>query len=229
MKTARLLLLTLLVTTVMFAQNPPNGVTPDCSPRSSLKEDVKRMYAFLNDLDRMYVQQMMTLYYVDSNRVSGKPTNPLIERQQPTISAIFRDIKEIEQMFPCLKLNPESSCLCYHLNKEINDYIGSLNLFADATRLVITPPNGSMNAFYNSEFVKAFHYMSSSRASLMAAMDNLQRHQELVEINLEMKKAVIDSIASARDDIKGTVKKETRKWGLIVIFGVLVTAILASQ
>jgi len=95
------------------------------------------------------------------------------------------------------QLSIDSSFLYYYTNKELNDYIESLN--AVQREMEYLCKGGSqrafpnLNAFSSNNFLNAYYYTSESRSLLLAAMDNLERHYSLG--------GVADNIARVADSI----------------------------
>ncbi len=77
-------------------------------------------------------------------------------------------------------LSQDSSFLYYYTNKELNNYLESLNTINTEMEKLCRP--GNLNAFSSNNFLNAYYYMSESGSLLLAAMDNLERYYSLGSI-----------------------------------------------
>jgi len=110
------------------------------------------------------------------------------------------DIEEnIESIRDCnfYKIKP-SSFLYYYINKELNDYISTLEAFMVEAKELISEDH-TMSVFNNSNFLNAYFNVSISRSLLLAAMNNLERYFLLGSVADEIKETSLSMTNSVNE------------------------------
>lgn len=190
-----------------------------CNDLEKLNLDIDVMYNCLNVLNNDSLKYLMDIFKLEGKAAKGRIRDAAkIQRLINGFAAkITNNIKHIGDALPV-----GATCFHEYLNKELQDYIHSLEMLK-------TKMNGLVegNVYSDNEFILAYHYMSSSRANLMAAMDNLYRYHVLrkeAQVQLPMKIDEVElRIGEAKKEINKNTNKQSVVWGVLggVIGGIV--------
>ena len=220
----KILLFSIFMFALQFNYGQDNGVqkTGDVTFIRNLKwwYDRGLLESFDRDLDTLSrsidrMNETLKNYKIAFNAKRNNLANNLSRECNQSANEIEKNIDSImnASFYKKGKESADSSFLYYYTNKELNDYLESLEAVKREMEYLCKGRSGTefpnLNAFSSNNFLNAYYYMSESRSLLLAAMDNLQRHYSLggVADSIARVAHVIDSTSIVISKTSDTTKQ----------------------
>jgi hypothetical protein len=209
--------------------------------------DLNKLYLYIDGLRRDILIPFKTMFdschEAGNSQTANDSLNTFVERATLRIQLDIDSIKS-DSLYLNRANIKDTSCLYYYTNKELNDYLFSLQSIAGLMRRLFIADKKFLilNEFNNINFLSAYYSMFESRSLLLSAMDNLDHYLAIkdtlgTQTNLILKKVdttqaalgalqqqifdvhkIVYDLPTRLNTMEGDLRKNARKqstiWGI---------------
>lgn len=196
-------------------QSPLNCRFCDSLHITTFPRDLNKLYQYIDGLRTHTLIPFKELFDACHRAGNSQSLNRRLDSMvDSTVSAVQANIDSIKNDPLYIHKPPtDTTCLLYYTNKELNDYIASLQSITGLVKTLLDTNQKVLvlNEFNNINFLSSYYSMFESRSLLLSAMDNLEHFLALKDTLGIQTRWIAGKVDSGRREVSAeisTVRKQ---------------------